>query len=596
MTVIKNTSLQPESVPNDGGAVVDLQTTVLTPRDQARIERVALDLSSLGGPTELLLTLDDSRCFADTAEGVYRTSFPVPPLAEPGRHDLPLAAVDSTGESDERSVPLEIQYRRRDYPAGLLNSENIEAFTALSRQPVVEGNRIESLMTGQEAMQKRLDLIRGARRQINLQTYLMSNEGGSGQVLAALLDKAGEGVEVNIIVNSDTQLPYSPISTLRMKFNRLLLDLQSIGQKWEALKQGEPESDWLKILSGTKKETRGINLLLVNGQTLRDSGLLAQKPNHRAPLWLQKTLRERRKQSKNSEDGDWLTAFKGPGGLPALPLLDYAIHEKMMIVDGETAIVGGRNLDDRYFYRWSDEDLYLEGPIVAQIQRGFLRNYGEFSRADEKNAPATELYGSLSGRGSTKAQFIQSRPWINDYQTLHALVSAIQMSRSHIYICSQYVILPDNLLRDALIDAARRGVDVRILTNSHATSQEVGFATSYYISINYFAKLLAAGIRLYEVKGHEQENKPQPYLHSKEFLIDGELAAIGSFNLSIRSCYIESENLINIFDPEVTRRREKRFTEFLREKAVEITPVYLQQQQEQHKNKLELARYVELLY
>ena len=67
-------------------------------------------------------------------------------------------------------------------------------------------------------------------------------------------------------------------------------------------------------------------------------------------------------------------------------------------------------------------------------------------------------------------------------------------------------------------------------------------------------------------------------------------------NLTIRSCYIESENLVNIFDPALTAAQEKLFLSRLEHDATEITPSYLQRLQEQNKNKMEIARVVELLY
>ena len=225
-----------------------------------------------------------------------------------------------------------------------------------------------------------------------------------------------------------------------------------------------------------------------------------------------------------------------------------------------------------------------------------MRSVTEVSPAEAKARPVTELVGHNPTRGPIQAQFVQSRPWLGEYQTMRSLITAIQMARRHIYLSSQYVILPDSLLRDALMEAAARGVDVRILTNSFKTCQEVGFSTSYFISLNYFAELLQAGIRLYEMNGLPEENVPQPYYHTKEFLFDGEFTAIGSFNFSIRSCYIESENLVNIFDPELTARQAELFRRRLAHEATEITPAYLRQLQAQHKNKMELARYVELLY
>lgn len=603
LIVVKNISIAPRQAPNDGSGTAAIDCTVFTSRDQARIKNVSLDLSPWGGDAAQPLAIDPRRRLADTDEGVYQGAFQVPLLAEPGEYELAVQAHDTEGFSGRTKATLQVLYRRPPYQPGLLSIENQERLQGLAGNPITDGNLIEVLEGGQEAMQKRLDLIANARRQINLQVYLLDNDGANRRLFEALLEKASQGVEVNVILNTDTQLPTSPMSMLRMRFHRFLLELQALGQKWEAgrlaRKEGTAKEGYFKdLFAEWGLGTRGVNLVLFNAQNLRESGALITEAQRSPAIWLQKMVAERRKSRKpaETESNEWITAFGGPGGLPAVPLLDYAIHEKFMVIDGDKAIIGGRNLDDRYFFNWLDLDLYVEGPVVGQLQQGFLRNYADFITADQKLAPAAKLEGALEPRGEVRAQFVQSRPWLQEYKTAQTLVTAIQMARSHIYISSQYVILPDSLLRDALIDAAGRGVEVRILTNSYNTGKEVNYSTGFFISLNYFAKLLEAGIRLFEINGHNQEGVPQPYLHSKEFLIDGEWAAIGSFNLSVRSCFIESENLLYLYDTRLAAQRERQFLARLENDSTEITPAYLKKLTEQHKSWMDMGRYVELLY
>jgi phosphatidylserine/phosphatidylglycerophosphate/cardiolipin synthase-like enzyme len=585
MLTIKNINVSPGEAPNDGGASVQLRAGVFTPHDGARVASVEVDLTSLNGPAAYPLAPDPAHVLAETNDGVYQATLSVPLLTDAGVHELPLLAQDSAGNSGRGRATFKVVYRRPAYAGGLLAPASGEVLARLGGRPIVGGNRIETLVDGDAAMQRRLELIAGAQRQINVMTYIMADEGLSGKLVRTLLDKAGAGVEVNVLLNADTQLPSSPIGTVRMKFNRLLLDLQALGRKWETRKQrGEKENEWLKSLTDLDQDARGVNLILFNAQLLREAGVIPARPNTTAH-WLQRLQRAKR----GAEDNERTTAFRGPGGLPAWPLLDYATHEKILVADGERAIVGGRN-------PWLDLDLDLAGPLVAQIQQGFLRGFSELAVLVEGARPPTMLFGANAPAGEVSAQFVQSRPWMGEYHALHSLLTAIQMARRSLYISSQYVILPDSLLRDALLEAAERGVDVRILTNSQATAQEVGFAASYYISLNYFADLLAAGIRLYEINGLSDPAAPQPYYHVKEFLIDGEFASIGSVNLTIRSSYIESENMVNIFDPALAAAQEALFLHRIEREATEITPAYLRQLHEQHKNKMEIARVVELLY
>lgn len=598
MLTIKNIEVLPQRVPNDGTGRVTCRCSVFTPNEQARITAVRIDLSPLGLAPDHPFH-PHAHFLPDTAEGVYETAWPVPLLAEPGHYELQLFALDSEGAGGRRKLSLKIHYRRPPYPTVVDAEENQRALVAIADAPLVDGNRLTVLDDGQAAFAARLEMIESAQRQINLQAYTLSDEGQSDHLVKALLAKAEAGVEVNVLLNSDTQLPSSPISTLRMRFQRLLLELQLLGQKIEAhMAEDGNESVFSALVRQWQQNPRGINLLMFGGQLLRDSGIVTPRGSDRPPaIWLQKMRQNRSAYGKVTKDiKDRLTMFNGPGGLPALPLLDFAIHEKILVVDGERAIVGGRNIDDRYFFHWLDTDLLLTGPIVRQVQEGFLRSFTIFSAGNENVKEPTELYGANKPDGDVPAQFIQSRPWRGEYQTMRTLISAIQMAREHIFISSQYIILPDCLLRDALLDAARRGVEIRLLTNSYRTCQEVGFSSGYLVSLNYIPVLLAEKIRIFEIDGHEIEDQPQPYLHTKEFLIDGRLALVGSFNLSIRSCYIESENLVAIHHPGMVTQLEESFMRRLDGQATEMTPTRLSDINRQHKSTIELARYVELLY
>jgi len=265
--------------------------------------------------------------------------------------------------------------------------------------------------------------------------------------------------------------------------------------------------------------------------------------------WLRRILVSR--STKIDEDPDlsyFFEQFHGPGGLPALPLLDYAIHEKIMVVDGKYAVVGGRNMEEQYFTHWIDLDLYIEGDLVHDIQRSFLTSFKKISLHKENVKLPREVFQSLPAENGLSAQFVKSRPWDHEYNTLISLVHAIQSCKDYFYAGSQYLILPDSLLHDAIINAAERGVDVRILTNSFHTSKNLNFAGGFFSSMNYLDDLISAGVRVYELRGLKEMREAQPYYHVKEFLFDGKLAAVGSFNLSLRSSYIESENLVFIND------------------------------------------------
>lgn len=592
---IKNIRLDPERVDNDGGGTPRLSCMVFTNIDNATVHSVSLDLKLLGAAKKDL-DLDPRESLPSSREGRYATTFEVPQLTDPGLYELPILARDSDGRTHRVKASLSVAYRRPGYTDSLLAPANQEVLARVGGSPILAGNRVVVMADGETAMRARLELLAAAKRQVDLQTYLFNTEGIGEVFYEALISRLGQGVRANIILNGDTQIPAALWSTLRLTFHRVLGEISEFLEE-HGLLDGKGENSAIQARLNEWKKS--VNLILFSGALLRERGLMPQRSGETPGVWLQKIIADANANRRSVNPDlleDWSkNLYQGPGGLPAIPLLDHAIHEKMLIADGEQAIVGGRNLSDEYFSRWLDTDLLLAGPIVGEVQKGFFRNYRELSA--EGGQPIAEPAPASPGpAGETRAQFVQSRPWAGEHHTLHSLVTAFQMARRRISAYSQYLILPDSLLLDSLLDAARRGVDVRILTNSLTTGQVVHLGTGYFISLNYFARLLDAGIRVFLLRGDPGLKDRQPYLHVKEFIVDGELAVFGSFNLSMRSCYIESENLVNVFDPELAAREEAVFDRRLADEADEATPAFLQEQYQQYRNRIEIVRNLELLF
>jgi len=358
-----------------------------------------------------------------------------------------------------------------------------------------------------------MSLIERARKQINLAAYSISAEGLCGRFLDALLEKAAKGVEVNVLLNMGSQLAVSPFTALRLGLDKIGRDLHGVGKRldeafegrqglWEAIKE-IPES-----FQDLGRGPHGVNVILVGDEAILGPEKDRKPSGKRSQKWLEKMDQDRRHVNRK-EIGFFQqrrTGMRGDLALPSLPLLTYAVHEKIMVVDGTWAVVGGRNLEDQYFTHWVDMDLYLEGPVVRKVQEGFLRSWESFSQNSKQAAACPKsVFGENAPSGDRDARFVQSRPWLGEYHTMETLVSSFQMATDRICVMSQYLILPESLLRDALIDAAKRGVDVRILTNSHTTGQEVGFSAGYFITLRYCEPLMDAGVHIYEMTGPEEE-------------------------------------------------------------------------------------------
>jgi phosphatidylserine/phosphatidylglycerophosphate/cardiolipin synthase-like enzyme len=341
-----------------------------------------------------------------------------------------------------------------------------------------------------------------------------------------------------------------------------------------------------------------MNAILVGEDAILGANRQSPPAGRRSRKWLERIERDhaRLSQSEAGLAAKMRIGVRRYTDLPSLPGLTYAVHEKLLVVDGARAVVGGRNLEDRYFSNWIDMDLLIEGPVVRDVQGGFLRSWDFFARNLDEKASPSRVFSDARAAGDREARFVQSRPWLGEYQTMETIVTAIQMARKRILISSQYIVLPESLLLDALTEAAGRGVEVCILTNSHLTGQEVGFSAGHSITLRYCRPLLDAGVRIYEMKGPEDPETPRPYLHAKEFYVDGKWAAIGSFNLSMRSCFIESENLILVEDPDFVALQEDAFLDRLRRDATEMTRRALDGQTERSRAMMAVTDYLDLFF
>ena len=239
-------------------------------------------------------------------------------------------------------------------------------------------------------------------------------------------------------------------------------------------------------------------------------------------------------------------------------------HEKHLIVDGKASIEGGMNIANEYalggsgkmvFSRgktatepWRDADIKLEGPAVHDTQAAFLRNWdtiGGKVSAEEKTKLFPPITPAVDG---AKVRVVQHRPdQEGDANTTNLFRQAIDTSTKSITIENAYF-LPPKELRDALIRAAHRGVDVKVMTNSRASNDTgvVSDAARYF-----YDDLIKAGVKVFEKQGAT--------LHSKTATFDGAFSLVGSANLNGRSDGRDSEDVLAVRDGSVARQLEDRF-------------------------------------
>jgi cardiolipin synthase len=213
-------------------------------------------------------------------------------------------------------------------------------------------------------------------------------------------------------------------------------------------------------------------------------------------------------------------------------------HRRAIVIDGRIAFTGGAAVskkwegDVRNHHQWRDSMTRVTGQLVTGIQAAFATNWvyctGEVL-AGPRFYPPHEVGPGLCGLSvvsspSDSAQPIRLLLWLS-------FVNA----RRRIWICNSYFI-PDVQLRNAVMDRARAGVDVRILVpGDHTDAVPVQLAGR-----SYYEELLAAGVRIFEFQA--------AMMHAKTVVVDGNWSIVGSANMDERSMELNEENVIGIAD------------------------------------------------
>ena len=207
-------------------------------------------------------------------------------------------------------------------------------------------------------------------------------------------------------------------------------------------------------------------------------------------------------------------------------------HRKILIVDGRVAFTGGINISQVYSSgpsgRWDDEeavkmpwrdtDVQIEGPAVAEFQKLFLDTWQK-----QKGAKLAErkYFPALKSEGQDLVQVLGSTPGEANRITFIMYVAAITFAENSLHMTNAYFV-PDRQTVDALTDAAKRGVDVKIILPGTSDSSLVQFAGEYF-----YSELLRSGVKLYK--------RRDVLLHAKTLVIDGVWSTVGSTNMDFWS-------------------------------------------------------------
>lgn len=255
-------------------------------------------------------------------------------------------------------------------------------------------------------------------------------------------------------------------------------------------------------------------------------------------------------------------------------------HRKVVVIDGIVAFTGGINLSDEYinvvkrFGHWKDTGIMVEGTAVESFILMFLETWHiyrdqneDFSKflPDIKTLPITTEYVKtrfrkkkikIIGRDEQKIteevkdneavldivksrnEFVQpymSTPMETDeIVARNVYVNILACADYYVYITTPYLIL-DPELEEALINCAKRSVDVRIIVPGIPDKKTV-----YAVTRSQYSSLLKAGVKIYEYE--------PGFIHAKNVVSDDKVATVGSINFDNRSFYHNYENGVFIYN------------------------------------------------
>jgi cardiolipin synthase len=219
-------------------------------------------------------------------------------------------------------------------------------------------------------------------------------------------------------------------------------------------------------------------------------------------------------------------------------------HRKLLVIDDAVGFVGGYNIGAAYETEWRDTHTRITGPAVWDLKRAFA-DFWNLNRRRRLRASERPLLLETASTWEPRIRFQRNVPRLWMFPVRSMYLEAINRASKNIWLTTAYF-LPDQDFVDALKDAARRGVDVRLilpLKSNHVVAD--------WISRGYFGQLLASGVRILRYK--------DAMIHAKTATVDGNWSTVGTANIDRLSLQGNYEINIEVIDSSLAAELEEVF-------------------------------------
>lgn len=231
--------------------------------------------------------------------------------------------------------------------------------------------------------------------------------------------------------------------------------------------------------------------------------------------------------------------------------IQHRAHIRVVCVDGRIGYTGGFGISDKWFGggtvkgQWRDSNVRFTGPAVRQLQSAFVACWAEATGdllVDDQVFPPM----SAPSEGGVLAGVLHGSPSVGSTEAERFFALSIAGARQKLYITNSYFV-PDAEFRRLICDAARRGVDTRVLTAGDAGDVK----STLYAGRARYEELMEAGVRVYEYQ--------QTMMHAKTLVADGLWCAVGSMNADNRSLSLNEETVLMALDERTAASLEDHF-------------------------------------
>ncbi len=219
-------------------------------------------------------------------------------------------------------------------------------------------------------------------------------------------------------------------------------------------------------------------------------------------------------------------------------------HRKILVVDDNVGFIGGYNVGAAYETEWRDTHVRITGPAVWDLKRAFA-DFWNLNRRRRLRASERPLLLETASTWEPRIRVQRNVPRLWMFPIRSMYLEAINRASRNVWMTQAYF-LPDQDFVDALKDAARRGVDVRLLLplkSNHIVAD--------WISRGYFSQLLDAGVRILRFR--------DAMVHAKTATVDGTWCTVGTANIDRLSLSGNYEVNVEVIDEAFARDLEEVF-------------------------------------